>query len=83
MLKSFDVDIKQKANVFSTSNIHQVLLDADSSTPYWIVRKTTVCLAYYGGLRHTEMMNIYIELCENTSQGIYVTHSRVKQRSDN
>ena len=82
LLKSFDIDIKQKANVFSTSNIQQFLLDADSSTPYWIVRKTIVCLAYYGGLRHTEMMDIQIELCESTSEGIYVTHSRAKQRSD-
>ena len=57
-------------------------MDSDSSTPYWIVRKTTVCLAYYGGLKHTEMMDIWIELCESTSEGIYVTHSRAKQRSD-
>ena len=82
LLKSFDVDIKRKANVFSTNNIQQFLLDADSTTPYWIVRKTIVCLAYYGGLRHTEMMDIQIELCESTSEGIYVTHSRAKQRSD-
>ena len=33
LLKSHDVDIKQKANVFSTSNIKQFILDADSSTP--------------------------------------------------
>ena len=32
--QSFDVDIKQKANVFSTRNIQQFLLEADSSTPY-------------------------------------------------
>jgi len=29
-----------------------------------------------------EMMDIWIELCESTSEGIYVTHSRAKQRSD-
>ena len=58
LLKSFDVDIKQKANVFSTSNIQQFLLDADSSIPCCIVRKTIVCLAYYGGLRLKEMMDI-------------------------
>ena len=54
LLKSIDVDIKLKVNVFSTSIISQFLLDADSSTPYWIVRKTIVCLAYYGELRQTE-----------------------------
>ena len=49
LLKSFDVDIIQKANVFSTRNIHQFILDADSSTPYWLLeRQFFVWLIMYG-----------------------------------
>ena len=47
--------------MFSTSIIQQFLLDSDSSTSYWIVRKTIVCLAYDGGLRLTEIMDVQIE----------------------
>ena len=82
LLKSFDVDIKRKASVFNITDINRFLMDKEASSPYWTVRKTIVCLAYYGGLRHTEMMEIKIELCESTSEGVYVTHSRAKQRSD-
>ena len=60
--------------MFSTSIIQQFLLDSDSSTSYWIVRKTIVCLAYDGGLRLTEIMDVQIELRESTSERIYVTH---------
>ena len=64
--------------MFSTSNNQQFLLDAASTTPYWIVRKTIVCLAYCGGLRHAEMMDIQIELCENTSEGLYSLYDTFK-----
>ena len=48
LLKSFDVDIIQKANVFSTSNILLFILDADSST-YWLLeRQLFVWLIMYG-----------------------------------
>ena len=82
LLKSFDVDVKKKAKVFTKSEINKFLLDGEISTPYWKVRKVIVCLAFFGGLRHTEMMDIKVEFCESTAEGIYVTHSRSKQRSD-
>ena len=52
------------------------------ATPCWMVRQVIVCLAYYGGLRHTEMMGLQVEMCESTPEGVFVTHKRSKQRSD-
>ena len=46
------------------------------------VRQVIVCLAYYGGLRHTEMMGLQVEMCESAPEGVFVTHIRSKQRSD-
>ena len=82
LIKSFDVDIKTKARVFSALDINKFVLDPEISSPYWLVRKATVCLAYYGGLRHVETMNLKIEMCESTPAGVFVTHMRAKQRSD-
>lgn len=39
-------------------------------------------LAFFGGLRHTEIMDLEIEKMRNSGDGIYVTHKRAKQRSD-
>ena len=82
LIKSFDVDIKTKARVFSALDINMFVLDPEISSPYWLVRKATVCLAYYGGLRLVETMNLKIEMCESTPAGVYVTHMQAKQRSD-
>ena len=77
-----DTDIKKKATIFTTTEINAFVLDENLSTPYWIVRRSIVCLAYYGGLRHTEIMGLQLEKCESTPEGVYVTHMRAKQRSD-
>ena len=53
LLNSYDTDIKKKANIFSTDDINRCVNLHEIATPYWMV---LVCLAYYGGLRHTEMM---------------------------
>ena len=43
---------------------------------------TLVCLAYYGGLRHTELMGLRVEMCEISPEDVFLTHMRSKQRSD-
>ena len=53
LLNSYDTDIKKKANIFNTDDINRCVNLDEIATPYWMV---LVCLAYYGGLRHTEMM---------------------------
>ena len=39
-------------------------------------------LAFFGGLRHTETMDLKLEKFCSTSEGVSITHSRAKQRSD-
>ena len=82
LLKSYDTDVQKKANIFSTKDINRFVHEDGITTPYWMVRKVVACLAYYGGLRHTEMMGLQVELCESTPEGVYVTHMRSKQKSD-
>ena len=41
-----------------------------------------IILAYFGGLRHTELMDLELEKIVQKEGGILITHSRAKQRSD-
>ena len=59
LVKSFDVDNKRKAEVFSTQDMNE-FLEKDLSTPYWIVRKAVAVLAYFGGLRLTELIDLQV-----------------------
>ena len=82
LIKSLDVDLKTKSRVFYALDINKFELDPEISSPYWLVRKTTNCLAFYGGLRHVETMNLKIEMCESIPAGVYVTHMQAKHQSD-
>ena len=48
-----------------------------------MVRQVIVCLAYYRGLMHTEMMGLQVEMCVSAPEGVLDTHMRSKHRSDN
>ena len=39
-------------------------------------------MAYYRGLRHAELMELQLEKIQKTDEGLYITHSRCKQRTD-
>ena len=56
--------------------------DENINTPYWMVRKAGVLLAFFGGLRKTEAEALKLEDIISSSDGVHVTHSRAKQRSD-
>ena len=81
-LRRYDTDVKTKTDIFSPAEINRFVLAPEPSTPYWLVRKVTVCLAYYGGLRLVEVLKLSIEMCESTPEGVYVSHVRVTPRSD-
>ena len=51
-------------------------------TPYWLVRKVVVILAFFGGLRLKETLDLDLEKIESTPAGVFVTHQRCKQRTD-
>ena len=82
LIKSFDTDVKTKAKIFAASDINKFTDDKSISSPYWLVRKAVACLAFYGGLRQSELMNLKLEMFETTSDGVYVTYMGSKQRSD-
>ena len=124
-IKSFDVDIKTKAPIFSKvsqslifyymflifirytyflhilfndqintllyDTIHFILIqeeldsfvsDGNINTSYQRVCKAEVLLAFFGGLRKTEAEALKLEDIISSSDGVHVTHSRAKQRSD-
>ena len=82
LLKSYDVDIKKKAAVFSKEELDRFVGDVYLGTPYWCVRKAVVITTYFGGLRKTELESLELEKIVSTPLGIEVTHARAKQRSD-
>ena len=82
LLKSYDTDIKHKADIFSTDEVQIFVNNKALSGAYWLVRKAVVVLAFFGGLRHCESMNLVLERFSSTKEGVYVMHERAKQRSD-
>ena len=41
-----------------------------------------VTLSFFGGLRKAEIKDLKVENISSKSEGVYVSHNRVKQRSD-
>lgn len=39
-------------------------------------------LAFFGGLRHTEIMDLKLEKMKSEAEGVFIVHERAKQRSD-
>ena len=62
LLKSFNKDCKKKAAVFQDGDLEKFVGGKDLCTPYWLVRKVVMILAFFGGLRHTEVNIINIVL---------------------
>ena len=75
-------DVKKKADVFTTNDIINFIRDDTIRTPYWLVRKVVVILAFFGGLRLKETLDLDLEKIESTPAGVFVTHQRCKQRTD-
>ena len=82
ILKTFDTDIKKKAMCFESEDMANFVKNESYSSPYWLVRKVVLILSFFGGLRHQEVSQLELQNCNLTEEGIYITHFRVKQRSD-
>jgi site-specific recombinase XerC len=81
LIKGFNTDIKTKAPIFDETQLKAFLLgNMDSS--YWLVRQAISIVAFFGGLRLQECQGLVLEKMVRTSEGYKITHSRVKQRSD-
>lgn len=71
LIKSYDVDVKTKAAIFSLQEFENFIQDNSLSTPYWMVRKACVILSHFGGLRLKELMELEVKICNCFPKNIY------------
>ena len=82
LIKSYDTDVKKKASCFSKNEFDDFIFHTECSMPYWLVGKAVAISSYFGGLHRIEAESLLLEDFVVTKDGIEVTHSRSKQRSD-
>ena len=82
LIRSYDIDVQFKSKAFSSEDIKRFIFDESLSCPYWLVRKVVVCVAFFGGLSLVEVVNLCVENCDSSAQGVYVTYKRSKRGSE-
>ena len=60
LIKSYDTDQKQTATLFTLDQIKQFLTKEGLNSPYWMMRKAVVVLAYFGGLKVKELIDLKV-----------------------
>jgi hypothetical protein len=60
LLKSFDTDVKEKATIFEEAKLKMFMV-AKMETSYWLVRQAITIVAFFGGLRHQECLDLVVE----------------------
>jgi hypothetical protein len=50
--------------------------------PIFNILQVVVVFSFFGGLRHTEVMDLSLERIVSNKKGVTVSHNRAKQRSD-
>jgi len=80
-IKGLAVDTKKKAPIIPEEPLKKFMA-AEMPNAFWEVRQAIVIMAFFGGLRLTECMNLQLEKIIRSSVGYTITHSRAKQRSD-
>jgi len=82
LMKSYDTDVKQTATLFSLDQIEQFLTKEGLNSPYWMMRKAVVLLAYFGGLKVIELADLKIEnITSDSVNGILVKFKRSNEKS--
>ncbi len=81
LIKGFNTDIENKVPIFEEMQLKAFMLGNIESS-YWLVRQAVSIVAFFGGLRLQECQALVLEKMIRTSDGYKITHSRVKQRSD-
>jgi len=79
LIKSYQEDVKQKAAIFDDVLIKEFMVRR-MDTAYWLVRQAICIVAFFGGLRLQECMDLVLEKIQRSKEGYFITHSRVKQR---
>lgn len=79
LIKGFEQDVKNKAAIFEEDTLKQFML-AKMETAYWLVRQAICIVAFFGGLRMQECLDLCLEKIQRGQEGYFIRHSRVKQR---
>ena len=74
-------DVKDKAEVFQDEHLKAFMLGSMEDS-YWLVRQAISIVAFFGGLRLSECMDLLLEKMVRNQDGYKITHNWVKQRSD-
>ena len=79
LIKSYQEDVKNKAAIFDDALI-KGFMARQMENAYWLVRQAICIVAFFGGLRLQECLDLSLEKIQRSKDGFIVTHSRVKQR---
>ena len=79
LLKSYDTDVKEKAEIFDETLIKGFMVEKVHDT-YWLVRQVIAIMGFFGGLRFQECALLELERIKKDPMGYYVYMSRKKQR---
>ena len=80
-IKSCEVgEVPKQSEVLEFPEIYEVINNPELASNYWLLRKTIVCLAYFGAHRTFELKALKFENLKSTQDGVVVTHYRAKQK---
>ncbi len=80
LIKGFTQDVKQKAAIFDDVLLKDFMLGRMENA-YWLVRQAICILAFFGGLRLQECVDLVLEKLHRGQEGYLVTYKRAKMRS--
>ena len=81
LIKGYEEDTKKKAAIFDEVLLKKFMCQ-EMPSAYWEVRQAVAILAYFGGLRNQECMDLKLEQIIRNADGYTITHKPAKQRSD-
>jgi hypothetical protein len=82
LIKGFTLtqEVKPKAAIFDDVLMKDFMLGRMENA-YWLVRQAICIVAFFGGLRLQECMDLVLEKIQRGKEGHLVTYRRAKQRS--
>jgi hypothetical protein len=79
LIKGFDQDVKQKAAIFDDALLKEFMVSRKDNA-YCLVRQAICIVAFFGGLRLQECMDLVLKKIQRGKEGYIITHNRVKRR---
>jgi len=82
LLQGYETDVKKKAAIFDEGLLKFFMVEPMENNTYWEVRQAIAIVAFFGGLRFVECVDLKMEMFSWGPAGCTITHTRAKQRSD-